>query len=103
MAFGFPAHAEATRRFGDRAAAVQAMDAALQATGWRYTRVSDGVLEARRPVSWWSWGERVRCVVSVEGDLSIRSECLVRTQCIDWGVNRRNVDNLVRLLDGYLG
>ena len=52
-------------------------------------------------VGWsaWSWGERIQVWVrpgSPETSVTVESKCRLRTQFIDWGRNRRNVDRLLK-------
>ena len=62
---------------------------------------STGKLEARMPITFRSFGERVQVEVSgADGDvlLRVRSASRLRTTLIDWG---KNADNLQRFLGWF--
>lgn len=93
MAFGFPACATGRRNHSCRrdllASAVQE---ALDGLGWGYETVSPDHLEARVPAGIWSWGEKLNITISYDGAVTATSECVLATQCFDWGKNQRNVE-----------
>jgi hypothetical protein len=99
MAFGFPAYAEAVECYDgcSRGELLDALDDALEALNWRADYLGLSSLTARVRMNYWSWGERLTIAVSDE-ILHVRSECVLPTQCLDWGKNQRNVEQLFLLL-----
>jgi uncharacterized protein (DUF1499 family) len=67
---------------------------------WRLRRLErdPGVVIARTKISFKSWGEDIRVEVRSEVPQSatvvISSRSVLKTTLIDWGVNRRNVEQL---------
>jgi uncharacterized protein (DUF1499 family) len=92
------------------------MPAGAEVTLDRLKTVLDGLDRAKPPadlgeqsvsvrtkVGFKSWGERVTCtLVPVEDGFWVRveSKSSVVTTLIDYGVNRRNVEQVVRALEG---
>jgi hypothetical protein len=63
--------------------------------------IDDRRVSVRTKVSWRSWGERVTCVIEpAEGGHMVWVESLssVPSTLIDWGVNRHNVEQVIRAL-----
>jgi hypothetical protein len=95
MVLGFPAYAEGHKAFDCppdwlfRAARV-----VTKLFGWRTDKSYQG-FAVRVPWSFWSWGERFLIHVSARSTIEVRSECLLPTQCIDWGKNRANVERFL--------
>jgi hypothetical protein len=99
MAFGFPAYAEDVGRYdASGGELLDAVDQALEELGWDADYTGPSSLSARVGANWLSWGERVSIDVR-DGKVRVRSECVLPTQCIDWGKNRKNVDRLLDRLD----
>lgn len=68
----------------------------------RSTVPDERSISVRTRVSLWSWGERVTCTIaSAHGGFVVRveSKSLIPTTLIDYGVNRRNVERVVRVLE----
>jgi hypothetical protein len=67
---------------------------------WRLRRLErdPGVVVARTKISFKSWGEDIRVEVTSEvaqsATVVISSRSVLKTTLIDWGVNRRNVEQL---------
>jgi uncharacterized protein (DUF1499 family) len=67
---------------------------------WRLRRLErdPGVVIARTKISFKSWGEDIRVEVTSEvpqtATVVISSRSVLKTTLIDWGVNRRNVEQL---------
>jgi hypothetical protein len=92
MSFGFPAYSTGSQRFNLPQPDLQrVITQALGSLGWSYETPSPNTFVARNSVNWWSWGEKITAEVASDGTLTVRSECLLVTQCIDWGKNSRNV------------
>ncbi len=90
MSFAFPAFHEA-RLPGMFSAAV--VEVAMQRLGWSDVRRDAGVVTGKVGFNLWSFGETVAVTVAPDHVL-LRSACVMPTQCIDWGKNRRNVEAL---------
>ena len=60
------------------------------------------MFQIKHGVGMTSWGENITMVLLPVGadqtSVSIRSECVLPTQIIDWGQNKKNVENLIRYL-----
>lgn len=92
MSFGFPAYSTASRRFDlGRQDLVGVVRESLDGLGWRYETPAPDQFVARNSVNLWSWGEKISVEVGGDGTVTARSECLLATQCFDWGKNKRNV------------
>ena len=62
---------------------------------------SSGSIIATSPMSFWSWGETIKVTISVtdEGvEVVAQSKPRVPTQVIDWGINKKNIDNFFSAL-----
>lgn len=100
MSFGFPAHCNTqlslpAAKHDDVHARVQHALASLR---WRIKQDDPARIVAAAGVSLWSWGETVSIDVLPDHTLAITSKCVLPTQCLDWGKNRRNVEQLVAKL-----
>jgi hypothetical protein len=92
MAFGFPAYSVGSQKYNlSRPDLTSVVGESMDRLGWRYERPSPNMFVARNTVNPWSWGEKIAVEISDEGVLTAKSECLLVTQCLDWGKNRRNV------------
>ncbi len=93
MAFGFPAYfTDSQRHSASPHVLILAVKETLNFLGWKYEMVSPERLEAQIPADLYSWGERLSIVTSFDGTVTAKSSCLLRTQCFDWGKNRRNLE-----------
>ena len=90
MSFAFPAFHEARLPGMFSAAAVEA---AMQRLGWSDVRRDADVVTGKVGFNLWSFGETVTATPAA-GYLLLRSTCVMPTQCLDWGKNRRNVEAL---------
>jgi hypothetical protein len=103
MTFGFPAyHAAAQRVDRPRRDVLRAARAALHDLGWRWMDSDRGVFMAAVGVNFWSCGEQVTVVVADDGEVLVRSQCNLPTQCFDWGKNRRNVNRFLDAIERVL-
>lgn len=92
MTFGFPAHSTDSERFNLRPDdLVEVIRESLHSLGWRYETPSPNQFVAWNSVNLWSWGEKIFVEISDDGVVRAKSECLLPTQCFDWGKNSRNV------------
>jgi len=92
MSFGFPASSTGSQTFnlGQR----ELLDVVSQAfsnLGWSYASPLPNQFLARISPGIWSWGEKMSVEISYNGNVTAKSECLLITQCLDWGKNGRNV------------
>jgi hypothetical protein len=96
MAFGFPASAEAIEWYDgcSRGELLDALEDAFEALNWQADYLDPFSLTVLVRMNWWSWGERLSIKVS-DGIVHIRSACVLPTQCLDWGKNQRNVEQLL--------
>jgi hypothetical protein len=98
VTFGFPAYHRRSDRFRlPDAELIGAVRATCAERGWAITVDEPHRIEARRRLNLWSWGEIIRVSV-LDGLLSVESRCRTATQCFDWGVNERNVEEIFRSL-----
>ncbi|MBI1375498.1 MAG: hypothetical protein GC159_22525 [Phycisphaera sp.] len=65
--------------------------------GARHLRWTHGDVrvEARVPLSFWSFGEIVKATISEAGSVQVESRCAWPLQVIDWGKNKRNCNDLL--------
>jgi len=96
MTFGFPAYHEEVLTVHPELQ--QHLWSIFASLGWRGSPTPDGKWIGTSEMSLTSWGERIAVQWVAEGQLHVRSECSVPTQCIDWGRNRENVEKLRRAL-----
>ena len=90
MTFAFPAFYE-TRMAG--AFDVAAVEAAMRQLRGSEIRREHGSVIGKVGFNLWSFGETVTATPAA-GYLLLRSTCVMPTQCLDWGKNRRNVEAL---------
>jgi hypothetical protein len=103
MTFGFPAHHE--ERYGlqiDPVDIERMVKEVLYDFSWGIINELDGKIKVKIGISLSSWGEIVEIDYSNKGYIDIRSKCSLRTQCIDWGKNRRNVEKFILRLEDKL-
>ena len=90
MSFAFPAFHEA-RLPG--AFDAEAVETAMRRLGWGSIRRDGSSVACKVALNLWSFGETVAVTVAPDHVL-LRSACVMPTQCIDWGKNRRNDEAL---------
>lgn len=76
-----------------------AVAAAMQRAGWTLVQQNEDRITGKVGLNLWSFGETVTATLA-DGRVTLRSACVLPTQCFDWGKNRRNVDALARALRG---
>jgi hypothetical protein len=98
MSFGFPAYHEQTETFYLNSGSLcYLVRNAFQELNWKITVDAHSYLEASASLNLSSWGEKIS--VSIEGTTAtIVSKCMLPTQCIDWGKNKKNVTLLLSKL-----
>lgn len=71
----------------------------MQALGWNPTGTPDGLrFQGSSSPSWGSFGERLTVTRVAADRLSIRSECVMPTQVLDFGKNEKNVLHFIASL-----
>jgi hypothetical protein len=106
MSFGFPASSTSSRRFdlGQQELACVVSEA-LRNLGWPYVTPYPNEFLARISTNLWSWGEQMSVDIIYDGTVQAKSECLLATQCLDWGKNSRNLKaffaEVARLASSY--
>lgn len=63
---------------------------------------SEGVIQAKAKFNLWSWSEKIVIKIDDNGKVSMKSECSLPTQIIDWGKNKRNVKKFFKTLESLL-
>lgn len=103
MAFAFPAnHRErlVLDKPGDwRAPAIISM----QKLGWTVGNAYGDPIVATTSYSLASWSETIEVWIEPTGIMTISSKCMLVTQCVDWGKNRKNVEQFIRTLEAEIG
>lgn len=96
MAVGFPAsYATEIELQAGRAAARDAIMSTFELLGWDFEVQDPYTYAAKLRLTGSSWGETVTVSLANEGTFSIQSAC--HFQVIDWGKNRRNVNQFLQL------
>lgn len=80
----------------DKETIMQKFTLALPASGAniKYHDIPSGTIMAETQMSLWSWGEEIRINVDGSGNVTIKSECKLATQIIDWGRNKKMVNKI---------
>lgn len=83
---------------------VQGCEIALEDSNFKIKHVdyAQGVILAKAGFSMWSWSEEIIVRISVQGAVTIRSECVLPTQIVAWGKNKRNAKKFFRKLEKLL-
>jgi hypothetical protein len=89
---------------GTREQVIAASQEAARRSGLRVTAAdpATGTVHAETRVSMSSWGEKVTVYVDAYNQVSVTSQCLLPTQLIDWGKNKRNVNRFFGHLTALL-
>lgn len=90
MTFAFPAFHE-NRLAGTFDA--EAVESAMRQLRWSDIHRDGGSVVGKVGFNVWSFGETVTATLAPD-HVVLRSTCVLPTQCIDWGKNRRNVEAL---------
>ena len=99
MTFGFPAYHERYILF-DRNLDFHDIERILEETFYELNLSLCGKyknkLKAKNGFNTWSLGEQIEVSIINKNKLHIRSQCVLVTQCFDWGQNERNVNRLTQ-------
>lgn len=89
---------------GTREQVIAASQEAARRSGLRVKAVDPaaGLVHAETRTSMWSWGEKITVHVDGYNQVSMLSQCLLPTQLIDWGKNKRNVNRFFGHLTALL-
>lgn len=58
----------------------------------------NGIIHAKSVLNIWSWSEKIVIRIEENGNVTMKSECSLSTQIVDWGKNKRNVKTFFRHL-----
>lgn len=72
---------------------------AMQSLGWIVSHTNESGIQGTVSMSMWSWGERISVRILNEQQVEVRSASALATQFIDWGRNRKNVEQLLGKID----
>lgn len=75
------------------------VETAMRQAGWRSIQRRDATLTCKVGFNVWSFGETMTITLAPD-HVVLRSSCILPTQCVDWGKNRRNVEKLKAALAG---
>jgi len=64
----------------------------------KYEDQKSGFIMAKSGFSLFSWGENLHITVEDNGNVTIKSECAMPTQLIDWGRNKKIVHKIFATL-----
>jgi len=96
MAFGFPAyHSEEFDELDSGVDVRHLVKQAIRSLGWSIREETDEAITVLICTNWLSWGERVVVSFMPGGGLWVTSQCILPTQCLDWGKNKANVRQLI--------
>ena len=89
----------ASQRFKlDQKQLIELAGEALKSLGLPYERPLPNRFVARTAFGFWSLGEQVVIEVDPNGTVTVRSDSVWSTQILDWGRNRRNVNEVLYYL-----
>ncbi len=96
MAIGFPASYKTQVDLdGPRQRGREAAIYSFEILGWRYEMVNLDLYRAKIPINLMTWGETITVDFSVPDVVIVESKCTFPMQIIDWGRNRRNVNEFL--------
>jgi hypothetical protein len=102
MAFGFPAyheeHVRLPQPITQEWVAFACYRAGMRPPGWPIQEARGWTWRTGSSMSLASWGEDISITVTSETSILVRSQCILPTQCFDWGRNKKNVLALVIVL-----
>lgn len=99
MTFGFPAHAEGSVSHSLPPRQIDiAVEDALTRLGWKFSW-HGGLFRASRGTGLPLFGQTITIDASHPGLVHVKSRGKFTFQCIDCGVNRRNVERFLATLD----
>jgi hypothetical protein len=95
MAFGFPAYHEVIISSVPPNVNMElSLLNTLRSLGWGPSFDNNGITGSTG-ASGKSWGEKIIVTLVPGGEIKIRSECALKTQCADWGKNQKNVEKII--------
>ncbi len=93
MAIGFPSsYRDEIRINKSRDEVIGLIKETLKYLDWFYEEKESDIL-VQMPISWASWGEKIRFVITEHDTLLVESRCYF--QVIDCGKNKKNVDRFM--------
>ncbi len=100
MAFGFPstAYTATIDLDSDRRSIREAIVQTFRLIGWEYETPHSDKFVAKIPINGSSWGEKLTVRFTDDGRIEIESKCSPFPQLLDWGKNRKNVEQFLKLL-----
>lgn len=85
------------RRFRNFSLSQNTLTSALEQCGFRVQHAGETSIRARATLNLWSFGETIDVLIGSFGTdtiVDITSSCVLPTQILDWGKNRKNVRRL---------
>lgn len=84
----------------DKAQLIEKVQIALEKCKFIINNIDEGngKIYAKSKLSLWSWTEKIDVTVEDNGNVTMKSECSLPTQIIDWGKNKRNVNKFFNTL-----
>lgn len=84
----------------DRVQLMEKSKKVLQKCKFRIKEVDEtnGIIYAKTNVSFWSWTEEIEVRVEDNGNVTMKSQCYLPTQILDWGKNKSNVRKFFKKL-----
>lgn len=103
MSFGFPAyHKQLFSNSNPRVDLEFCAKYAVQTLGWKVKMTHDHGFSAGTSMTIWSWGENILVMMLSPNQMEVKSECILPTQCIDFGQNRRVVEKYLREVQRHI-
>lgn len=97
--FGFPAkYSKRIELNVSRQTAREAIEYTLGLLSWTFSQIDADKFLVRSQLSPFSWGEKITISLTEPGVLYIESKCLP-LQMIDWGKNKKNVNDFLYLFE----
>lgn len=105
MSFGFPAYHKETIVLEQNLefdAVFQALKSTITALSWTLAHTTEDKIYAKAKINWLSWGEDISIRIAQDKSIVIESKCILPTQCIDLGKNKKNVEKFKAQLKTFL-
>ncbi|MFT0211791.1 DUF1499 domain-containing protein [Pseudomonas sp. F1_0610] len=80
---------------------MQALKSTVTALNWKTAHIAETKIYAKAKVNWLSWGEDISIYVMPDTSIQIESKCILPTQCIDLGKNKKNVEKFKAQLQAF--
>ena len=92
MAFGFPAYSQLVVTYGkDDDELSKLVYLTIESLNWKILTDEAHYMTGKTINGTLSFGERIYIEIK-EGKVGFRSECVIPTQCVDFGKNKKNVE-----------